>query len=635
MDILMIILPALSVFGSIYLAVSKIKKTFGLKVSGSSSTNMLNAGAEREKAKVLEKEPQQNPDVVAAQNYNMAGGNVGIPMNSYGAQGASMPNIGAAGGGFGANAIIGVVNGIGGIMQSGDVSNRFIARRQITGPILQDANMIYNSKLRGSKSLRQEASSILNTANGGRLTMNQGSQATNRIAGRRVLLNPNGTSNSYIYGNVRGLKSGYGNIYTKALQIKGISKAQTLITKQFIAPKGTYLKMQQLANGNRYGLNQPGIQNVNQYGLNQPGIQNVNQYGLNPGLQNVNQYGLNPLGAPNVSVVMNDINFHKKIVGYLMQDNKFRAANPKQQLSMLVLQDVYGDKNNANLKPSQKRELYIITRTQKSERLLAAGGEKHIGQSESTYKKDLMREVIQMAPNLTRQQKIQVYNRAIEMKNARRKDQQLTQQALAEERTNQKMNLNQENRKALDELLRDTTVSTHYNNYLDENFDNVHQLSEEEIKEIEHQARENVRKRDDLSLEEKEAEYERLKEEMQASALESRLEEIEGIVKEEILDNPDEAREILGEEGAELLRAKLAKIQEERDAMYQKLLKMQKRASRSSYEEFKKRRDEEMKADITAAVNELYPDQGSSSQAIIPFVSRQAQENELTRSSVG
>ena len=197
------------------------------------------------------------------------------------------------------------------------------------------------------------------------------------------------------------------------------------------------------------------------------------------------------------------------------------------------------------------------------------------------------------------------------------------------------MNLNQENRKALDELLRDTTVSTHYNNYLDENFDNVHQLSEEEIKEIEHQARENVRKRDDLSLEEKEAEYERLKEEMQASALESRLEEIEGIVKEEILDNPDEAREILGEEGAELLRAKLAKIQEERDAMYQKLLKMQKRASRSSYEEFKKRRDEEMKADITAAVNELYPDQGSSSQAIIPFVSRQAQENELTRSSVG
>ena len=596
MDLLMIVLPAASVIGSILFAVSKLKKSFGIKVDGGSN-QMLGPGneKEKEKAKVLEKEPVQNPDVMGPTSYNMT------------AQGYGMGEMGPAMmGGLGMTNIVGAVNGIGGIMQSGNVKNSFIATNQKTGDFKEEGQNIFNKKLKGVKTLEQTGTRLFNTTTHGKITMNQGQNAQSRISNGKVNINPLNNASNYIYGNVRRLRSVGGNVYTKQLKIRGISKAQTLFTKTFSGPIGTMNKMQHLATGSRYGLNSA-----------MAGTQ-----------------GVLP-GAPNVGLTLNDIKFSQVLVGYHSK-GRYSAKDPKQQLKMIEMQEVYGDKENMALTPEQKKEFYVITRTQKNARMVATGNgiSAIAAESGSRYRNDLIREVIEMAPQLTRKQKIQVINKAMEMKKARRRDQQLTQQALAAERTNQKINVNQENQKALDELLRDTSaVATNFNNFIDENFDNIHNLSEEEIKRIEDQARENVRRRDDLTLEEKEQEYERLKEEMQTDTLESRLEEIEGIVKDEILDNPSEAKEILGDKGVELLTEKLAKIQSERDALYQKMLKVQRKSSASSWEEFKRRRDEEMKNDIQNAIQEVTSSEGNAS--IIPFVSRQAQESELERKQIG
>lgn len=607
MDLLMIVLPYASVIGGIIFAVSKLKKTlFDIKVQGSGSTQMLDEG--KEKAKTLNKEPVQNPDVMPPQGGTGPQG-YGMPPQGYGM--GPMDSIGTPGVG-GVTAVVGLVNGIGAIAQSGDVKNKFIAGRQITGPVTQSGQMVSNTKLKGLKSLNQAGSNIINTTSRGRVTMNQGRNAQAAISNGKgkVNINPMDDSRNYIYGNVRRLRSVNGKIYTDHIKIKGISKAQTLFAKNFSGPRGTMDKMLHLATGSHYGLNQP-----------------ISQTGR-------------LTGGPNVGVTLNDIKLTKVILGYhSAKGGRYVASTPREQLKMLEIRDFYGDKRNDNLMPSEKREVFILTQTHKNTRMLTAGTGMLAEERGSRYRNDLVKQVVEMAPHLTRNQKIQVINRAMEMRNSRRRDQLMTNQALAAERTNQKINEQEEGRKALDDLLRDTSsVAINFNNYVDDNFDNIHNLSQEEIEQIEEQARENIRKRDDLSLEEKEKEFERLKAEMQTDALASRLEEVEGIVKDEILDNPDGAKEILGDNGVELLKGKLAKIQEERDEMYQKMLKLQRKNRNSSWEEFKKRRDEEMKNDIQSAINELYPggeNTNSPSQNMIPFVSRQAQEGELGRRQLG
>ena len=66
---------------------------------------------------------------------------------------------------------------------------------------------------------------------------------------------------------------------------------------------------------------------------------------------------------------------------------------------------------------------------------------------------------------------------------------------------------------ALNNLLKDTSgsASTHFHNFIEENFkDEIErELSPDEVKEIEEQARENINKRNDIPLEQKEEEYEK------------------------------------------------------------------------------------------------------------------------------
>ena len=345
------------------------------------------------------------------------------------------------------------------------------------------------------------------------------------------------------------------------------------------------------------------------------------------------------ISGTNMGLTLNDLKVAPVLLGADGKPIRYSTSDPKQQLKMLEMQDVYSDKQNANLTPAQKHEFYTITKAEKTERIIASGGKIPTEEEGSKYKNDLIRELVELAPQLNKQQKIQVVNQAMEMRKARKREQQITQQALAAERTNQKLNVTQENRKALDDLLRDTsTVSTHFNNFISENFENVHNLSEQEIKAIEQQARENINKREDLTLEEKEKEYEKMKDEMQTKALEDKMAELEEMLKTEILDNPDEAREILGDKGLELLKQKLDQIQADRDAIYQEMLNMQKKKKTSSYEEFKRRRDAEMKNDLQNAIGTLYPGQANivyPEQTVVPFVSRQARESELEREQIG
>lgn len=64
--------------------------------------------------------------------------------------------------------------------------------------------------------------------------------------------------------------------------------------------------------------------------------------------------------------------------------------------------------------------------------------------------------------------------------------------------------MNKESMSALNNLLKDTSgsASTHFHNFIEENFkDEIErELSPDEVKEIEEQARENINKRNDIPL---------------------------------------------------------------------------------------------------------------------------------------
>ena len=222
--LLTIFLSIASVVGGYWIMKSQLKKAISMSLHGYSSSKLIGGGeGERPKAKILDKAPLSNPEVSGTPASANVGTEVGFSQNripmmrgvdngninggvpaTQSAAGMGMP---AMGGGMGVTAVVGLVNGIGGVFQNGNVMNKFAARRQIMGPVFQGGGMIYNVKSKGARRLTQNANNILNATNRGRVRMTQGQGVRNAISQGRVNIKPTGAAYNYIYGDVNGIKS--------------------------------------------------------------------------------------------------------------------------------------------------------------------------------------------------------------------------------------------------------------------------------------------------------------------------------------------------------------------------------------------------------------------------------------------
>lgn len=654
--ILTIFLSIASVAGTFWIIKSQVGKAISMSLHGYSSSKLIGGGqeGERPRAKILNKSPLSNPEVSnppavngrnevgftpnsipmmrGVDNGNINGGVPAVPISGVpSTQTGGVPAVGG-GGGFGATAVVGLVNGIGGIIQGGNVMNKFAARRQIMGPVFQGGGMIYNLKSKGARrvtqnannminssrkmnKLEQNANNILNATNRGRIRMNQGEGARNAISQGRVRLKSTGAASNYIYGDVKGIRSRIGNITTRDLRIKGASKPKSLFVKNLYAPKAKRLKIQELTNNGYMGKGK--VNMINQLPVETTGkgkkILRLSNSGVVPALAAGN----------NISVNLNDVNLTKQN-GYNLQKQHYMVnKSSNDYVTMIGMGGIARDSRNNGLSTDQKAKLYSLTRVNEERKISSGDSSSSVGYD----KTELFRQLVQTVPEMNTKDMRKVASEANRLSEERKKNQQL----IANQMANERIDMNKESMNAINDLLKDTsgTTSTRFHSFIEENFkDEIErELTPDEIKEIENQARENISKRNDISLEQKEEEYEKEKAKLLGEKESENSEVIEQLLKERIVDHPEDAESILGKEGAAALQEQLNNIKDERDrAVVQEIIKQNfkdnarfvKKHPEYSKERFDKiykaRQHEEMKQDIETAVGKLYSQSNKSSK---------------------
>lgn len=638
--LLTIFLSIASVVGGYWIMKSQLQKAISMSLHGYSSSKLIGGGErEKPKAKILDKVPLSNPEVSGPPASTNVGTEVGFSQNRIpmmrgvdngntnvglpATQSAGMP---AMGGGLGVTAVVGVVNGIGGVLQNGNVMNKFAARRQIMGPVFQGGGMIYNIKSKGARRLTQNANNISNTTNRGKVRMTQGQGVRNDISQGKVRIRSTGAINNYIYGEVSGIKSRIGNITTRDLRIKGPSKPKSLLVRNLYAPKAKRLKIQELINNGYMGK---GKVNMVSY-LPEEATGNGKR---TPRLATGN--GMRTLRLPNSRVVpalavgnninvnLNDVNLTKQN-GYNLQRQHYMVnKSSNDYVTMIGMTGIARDSKNNGLSTGQKSKLYSLTRVSET-RKIGSGNE---GSSDGYDKTELFRQIVKTVPEMNTSDMRKIASEANRLSEERKRNQQL----IANQMANERVDMNKESMSALNNLLKDTSgsASTHFHNFIEENFkDEIErELSPEEVKEIEEQARENINKRNDIPLEQKEEEYEKEKARLLGEQEGENSEVIEQLLKERIVDHPEDAGSVLGKEGARALQEQLDNIKDKKDrVVVEEIIKQNLKANaryvkkhpeynKSRFEEiYKARQHEEMKQDIETAVGKLYSQKTTSSK---------------------
>ena len=614
MDLLLaILISGASVFGGFLLLKSQGKRILGYMIHGESSDRLIGDGSVgKPKAKIFDKLPLSNPFVSNPMSSNPLSSNIGgvpsTPMNVGASRipdmrgvnngNSNLPapqstSVGMPNGGGGFTNVIGLANVVGVVSQNGMLKNNFAAGRQIVGAIFQGGNMVYTRMLKGTRRLNQMSNNMMNTVYGGRTTMRQGAGAQSIVQGNRINVRMNGRSNSNLYGGVKNIRGRLGSINTPNLLIKGISRAQTLVAKNFYAPKGTRVKMNVLANGGGAGYGAPMLADSG-FGSNKRRL----------ALPNYNNIGVN----------LNDINLQKN-EGYSLQHMNYSINKQSNDyVTMVNMARIMKDSRNQGLNSYQRNRLYNLTRVRNSDN------------GENGYDSDdMFRQLVSSVPQLSNNDMRRVASQANRLRAQRRQNQEM----MASRMANDRVDMNRESMNALNNLLKNTSnnAAAHFQNFIDENFkdDLKRNLSEKEIKDVEQRARENVNKRADIPLEQKEEEFEKEKEKLIGEKRDDELNVIEELVKERILANSEDAKTILGEEASEDLQKELNNIVEDKEKIkVQELIKQDLNAhgaflknhpeyNGKKYDEvYKARKQEEMQGDLQTAIGQLYSQRGKS-----------------------
>ena len=270
----------------------------------------------------------------------------------------------------------------------------------------------------------------------------------------------------------------------------------------------------------------------------------------------------------------------KKIIDFntakLNVTNKKYTVVPEDATKILSLEQAYSDSRNTDL---GMRQLVKLSEVYRANNIMNLAGD--------TNYRNVINQVIQENSTIENPEHIMwIADRAINKTNGKRMDRE-KRAGFMTNKPNVQRNLQAENMNFLNNMIiNDSDISGKFSNF----------ESKEYRSQKLQQAKENILKRGNMTLEEKEAEYEK--------------------IKEQILENTEEAVEILGENGVEELKGHM---NEEKRKVYEDNIEKQEKIAdanfKKQHEEYKdsssevvrkERTKEEMKEAISETVKELY-----------------------------
>lgn len=571
----------------------------------------------KDRVKSLNKGPVKDP---AASSKGAGAGNAGgrglpdMRGKDYGTAGGSDMLNGASGmgagmgSGVGVNVIVGAVNGIGLINQSGVIANRFRAKRQQIRDIRQGASMINNLKFKAPKGLAQKASNIRN----------------NFRSGRSNLMQQSPKSNTLITGKVKSITAPSGKFYVPSMAIRGVSKIGSLMVGQMVTKKGTIAALtgrkavNSLSSGKRMLANNP---------------------------KRLGVFGSGTMGLPqksNVLVNVNDVSVNKNVV----TPQKFTGQMQNGMAYMQGLAQFSANPKVANLTGDQKIKAYNSFRILQSETFNAKQGNSIDTQKRNARVMSQVLNAVKMFPELNANKIVNISKNAVQRadNDTRRK------QFIANQNANAGFDFQSKARQALTDSILSSSVSVaRFDSYIKDNhLDEVNFISKERMEEIKQEAEDYVMKSKEIPLEKKEAAKELIEEQLMQEERDKNMESLRAVEIDRVIENPDEFKAILGEDIIEQFKQKLNEVQEEQQKKFVEemvkqdngetkdyLKKHPERRRDSYYDIYKARQQDQNRNYLAGAAMDLYgatPTDGQN-QGIQPqptsqsiYTSRQVQQ---------
>ena len=693
---------AVVLVGIIKLLLAKSKEVV-IRSMSSAGIQLLGDGLEKKsKAKILDKKPVTNPEVAnqnntTNNNYMQGGANRLPDMRGvgYDMAGGAMPQ---AGGGLSANAMVGVANIVGVANQMGNISNSFISAQQKIGDISQTGDNISNKTRKGSKSISQTATTLFNEYKGRRTTISQGGDSTNTLTGKTSISSA-GSSTNYIYGQIGRLRFNSGDMHTETLHIKGASRTNSLFAQKLYAPKAKRIRIQELnsqggkaGNSSRFSsrfssrrnlrnemreLDEEYAENGSNRRLRRPNV-NINNiilqgkngiakhFTVKKGKNILNKETQNMINTEYIQEVDSKNSVPaSEIMAAATRDNEV-VAIPESAASgneVAAMPESAASSNEVAAMPesaaTRDNEVAAMPESAATSgnaieipdialmtsnnavmlSMLSAMMNKDSNASlpgKTVYNNSEIRQMaIKMMPNQSEGNIAQLPNLANE---------------LAKERISNKWknNVGTRNMNSLNEMLSSGTAKQNFDKYIGEHWgDKIHaEPSEERMKEIREQAKENVRQRQDVPIEKMEEEEEKEIERIKKEDEDGRKEYFEGVTKMLILESPDPevAENILGKTDADNLKNKMDSNKKEQlnEAITEVVKKrfeehekyMRRHGAGHSYNDiYGTRTNEMMQSNMVTAANQMEPqssgtDASNTETQATPqiYMSKQAEE---------
>ena len=615
---IIMLIQFVGIVGTIFLTFLACKKGLTMSISGGiDSNNKLGDGSnDRGKVKELNKPPLNNPNVSGGNNQGTPAsqgteyGSPNLPdmrgadYGSYGGNASELTDMASGlsgvGAGGGAVAMVGLVNAVGVVGQSGDIQNYNIAGKHvIKGPVIQGGGMIFNDKLKGSKKLLQKASNgVTNTIQGRRTTITQSAPSRTAISAGRANIIQRGATTSYLSGPVNRFRNGT----TENLKLKAPLTVQKLIAKKFTATKGTGRKLREITETRNIGSPMP-LGYINRQ-VQLPPVVSVG----------VNNFNLRRISAVAKSNMIFTSPKDGKMIGIIKA-----YSDPKNT----DLSDVNKNKIGAIISVIEKRESKIIPNMSKGNNIVP-NAMVNKGEDVSSNREqfdDILRKTLVVFPKMPAKAVITTAVSTAMMMNENNNRKIDRANKVADEQTNPE----NAKRNTLNNMLSNSSSlpSIQFNKAIDEMLKETHSISKERMEEIEKEAWEYVQKSQDIPPEQREEEYERIRNEKLEEEGGVTKDDLEEIVKQRILDSSEYAQVIIGEEGAKQLEDVSNKAKEDRDKIVvQELIKQDvaehaeylkanpKARKKSYYEVYKERKDKELEQNITVAASQIYADKG-------------------------
>ena len=331
-----------------------------------------------------------------------------------------------------------------------------------------------------------------------------------------------------------------GKVNVPNLTISGISKANKMFVKKFTVPKEAKMKIEQL---------------------------NARQNGVGILRRIAGEKKPYALGKANGTGTRTTIFMPQKITNYLMTGGSF-TASAEQSSKIISMQQAFSNKQNAGLGRAGLVKLSEVNRITET-RLIESGKEANSVNASMKQYQAFFREIIRKNPRLTPEQILAVANMAMSLKMRRDGNMKMS----ANFKARKKFNLENANMNSLRQIIQNNeNIANQFDGFVDEEY----------RKKVEAIARQNVEKRKDIPLEQLEEEYEKEKERIMNGGKVTKSSE-EGLILKQILENPDDAEDIIGKEGVAKLKETMAKNSEKLNSTYRKNLRSQENAADNEY----------------------------------------------------